>query len=378
MGILSKTSQALEQGLEQGLHIGAQLYASIDGHPIADLALGRARLATAPAADPDLPHHRDVPMSTDTLMLWLSAGKPITAIAIAMLWEQRKLTLDEPVATYWPEFAQNGKAGITIRHLLTHTSGIRGLDTAYPFATWEETVGKIAAMKPERGWIPGLKVGYHTHTSWYVLGELIRRLTGAMPDIWIRKNLLVPLGMKETWLAMSPEQYENYGVRIGYLYDTTESPPIPLPNYDTELAASRPRPSASFRGPVRELARFYEMLRRGGELEGTRFLRHETVEAITTRQRVGLYDQTFQRVIDWGLGVIINSSHYQAGTPYQFGPYASRDTFGHGGSQSSTGFCNPRHKLVVSLMFNGCPGEAAHDLRLRSPLKALYEDLGLA
>src|SRR5277367_946419 len=112
---LPKTITVLTEGIASGLHIGAQLHALIDGQPVVDLALGNARL------DPP------IPMQTDTLMLWLSAGKPITAVAIAMLVEQNKLQFDQEVATIIPEFANNGKNVITIRHLLTHTAGIRGL-----------------------------------------------------------------------------------------------------------------------------------------------------------------------------------------------------------------------------------------------------------
>ena len=366
MNDLPQTVAAIQDGQDAGLHTGAILYAMIDGHTVADLALGNARLDPA------------VPMRTDTLMLWLSAGKPVTAVAIAMLVEAGKLQFDQEVGTIIPEFANNGKERITIRHLLTHTAGIRGMDLSYPFATWEETLAKIYTMKVERDWTPGLKAGYHAHTSWYVLGEIINRLTGVRHDLWIRKNIFEPLGMRDSWLAMTEEQYHTYGERIGVLHDTTVKPPKPIANYDTELALSRPRPAASARGPMRDLARFYEMLRRGGELDGVRLLSADMVQAMTSRQRVGMFDQTFRQTIDWGLGIILNSSHYGPAIPYQFGPHASRGTFGHGGSQSSTGFCDPERNLVVALIFNGCPGEAVHDKRLRAVLKAFYEDLGLA
>jgi CubicO group peptidase (beta-lactamase class C family) len=372
MAAVSRTFELLHEGIHAGLHIGAQLFASIDSQPIADLALGLARVAA------DSPTHTDVPMSPDTLMLWLSAGKPITAAAIHMLMERGQISLAEPVATYIPEFAQNGKEAITLRHLLTHTAGIRALDPSYPFQSWEETLRRICEIKPERDWRPGMKAGYHTHSTWYLLGEVINRVTGTPHERWIREQVFLPLGMNNTWLAMDSAQYRKYGERIGYLYDTTAPPPSPLLNYDTELAAGRSRPSASCRGPIRELARFYEMLRSGGALGDVRLLQPESVSAMTMRQRAGLFDHTFRQTIDWGLGVILNSSHYGPGIPYQFGPYASPETFGHGGSQSSTGFCDPRNRLVVALLFNGCPGEAAHDKRLRGVLKALYEDLGLA
>jgi CubicO group peptidase (beta-lactamase class C family) len=368
----SRTLTVLRDEMEAGLHIGAQLMAMIGGRLVAEVALGDARLA----ADGG---ETAISMRSDTLMLWLSAGKPVTAIAIAMLVERGALSLDQSVASVIPEFATNGKDVITLRHLLTHTAGIRGVDSGYPFGTWEETIARICAMRVERDWVPGERAGYHTHTTWYLLGELIERVTGERHDMWIRANLLEPAGMSDTWLAMSAERYQAYGSRMGYLYDTSErnAPPKPGRNIDTELAVSRPRPSASCRGPMRDLARFYEMLRLGGTVDGVRLLREETVHAFTSRQRVGMPDATFRQTIDWGLGFILNSSQYGPAIPYQFGPYASPETFGHGGSQSSTGFCDPVRQLVVALVFNGTPGEAAHDRRLRATLKALYEDLEL-
>ena len=102
-------------------------------------------------------------------------------------------------------------------------------------------------MRIERDWVPGERAGYHTHTTWYLLGELIERITGVRHDEWIRANLLEPAGMQDTWLAMSPERYHAYGLRVGFLYDTSQKivPPKPLLNADTELAASHPRPSGS-------------------------------------------------------------------------------------------------------------------------------------
>ena len=140
---LSQTMTLVQEGMTGGLHIGAQLCVMIDGALVAEEAVGLARLGK------DSPGGVDVGMTKETLMLWLSAGKPVTAIAVMMLWERAVIGLDETVGHYWPEFGSNGKEGITIRHLLTHTAGIRGVDTSYPFATWEETVSKIAGMKME-------------------------------------------------------------------------------------------------------------------------------------------------------------------------------------------------------------------------------------
>jgi CubicO group peptidase (beta-lactamase class C family) len=199
---------------------------------------------------------------------------------------------------------------------------------------------------------------------------------GVPHDLWIRENILLPTGMTDTWLALDPEPYRHYGTQLGFLYNTKDRP-VPLPHADSELAAARSRPSASCRGPAHDLVAFYEMLRGGGEIGGKRILQAQTVAAMTTRQRVGMYDRTFGHMIDWGLGLIINSAHHGPRVPYQYGPHASRDTFGHGGSQSSVGFCDPQRHLSAAVIFNGRPGEPAHDRRLRAVLGTLYEDLGL-
>src|SRR5439155_20765241 len=118
-------------------------------------------------------------------------------------------------------------------------------------------------------------------------------------------------------------------------------------------------------GPVRELGRFYEMLLGHGTLNGRTILKSQTVEALTARHRTGMYDQTFGHVIDWGLGFLLNSRMWGHDAPYQYGPHASPRTFGHSGSQSSTAFADPEHGLAVAVAFNGMPGEASHQQRMR-------------
>jgi CubicO group peptidase (beta-lactamase class C family) len=100
---------------------------------------------------------------------------------------------------------------------------------------------------------------------------------------------------------------------------------------------------------------------------------------MTTPQRVGLADQTFGHQLDWGLGFIVNSNRYGAETvPYGFGASASDASFGHGGSQSSMGFADPAHRLVVAWVVNGRPGEPRHHSRNKTINEAVYRDLGIA
>ena len=366
MTALPRTSAAIERGMSAGLHIGAQLYVSTDGKAVTDLAFGEARPG--------------VPMTPDTLMVWLSAGKPITAVAIAQLWERGLLGLDDLVVRYIPEFGPHGKDRITIRQLLTHTAGIRGVANAWTDEPWDTIIARICAARPEPGWVPGEKAGYHLASSWYVLGEIVRRVSGRPLDQFAREEIFQPLGMKDSWLALPPERYAEYGQRIGWMRDdeSNQGPDVPNMSDDTMAGAALLKPGRSARGPARELGYFYEALLAGGVRNGTRILSPETVRAMTTPQRLGMFDRTFKHVMDWGLGFIIDSKRYDKGAaPYGYGAHASPRAFGHGGSQSSTGFADPEHGLAVALIFNGRCGEERHDQRLRSVLAALYEDLHL-
>ena len=132
------------------------------------------------------------------------------------------------------------------------------------------------------------------------------------------------------------------------------------------------------RGPMNNLGQFHRMLLQGGTHQGIQIPQPETVRNLTTRNRMGRVDFTFRHIMDWGLGCIINSSRYGMDTvPYGFGDYASEDTFGHAGSESSMAFADPRHDWVVCWVCNGRPGIPLHHARNRAINNAIYEDLKL-
>lgn len=317
-------------------------------------------------------------MMADTLVLWLSSGKPVGAAALLQLRERGRLDLDDPVSRHLPEFAAGGKQAVTIRHLLTHTGGFRWVDMDWEHSDWDQIIAKICAARLERNWVPGQRAGYHPGTSWYILGELVRRLDGRPYSQYARDEIFLPLGMVDSWIGMPPERFRAYGDRLAIVPDTSK-PSAPPQRYSSERGATECVPGGNGMGPMRELARFYEMLLAGGTRDGVQILQPDSVELMTTRKRVGMYDETFQHEMDWGLGTIINSNRYGAQTvPYGYGPYCSEGTFGHGGSQSSSAFADPERQLVVAAMLNGMPGEKVHDERMRRLDAALYEDLGWA
>lgn len=360
--VLPRTADLIAADFAAGQHKGFQLYVSLKGQTIANTASGEA----APG----------VPMEPDTLVCWLSSGKPLTAMAIGLLWQRGRLTLDDPVAKHIPEFGQNGKEGITLRHLLTHTGGIRNVEPGYPQATWEDSIATICAAPVDDDWIIGESAGYHASSSWFILGEVIQRITGQPIARFLDDEICKPFGMRETRLAVTADEAAQYGDRIGWTWKRVGKTLEPL-DWHEPPRLTRPSPGSSARGPIGELGAFYEGLL--GALHGERStFSPETVREMTSPHRIGEFDRTFQHIIDFGLGFLVNSNRYGPDTvPYGFGKHASPRAFGHGGSQSSIGFADPEHGLVAAWAANAMIGEPRHQVRNRAINTAIYEDLGL-
>jgi CubicO group peptidase (beta-lactamase class C family) len=358
---LPRTSEVIERGIAGGLHLGAQGFVSVDGQRVAELTIGEAAAGA--------------PMTADRMIIWWSMTKPSVAVAVARLWERGDVAIDDPVVRYVPEFGAHGKDRITLRHLLTHTGGFRAgdqvrSDTTDPDAWWGEVVAGICAVEPEPGWVPGERAGYHLTCGMTMLGEVVRRVDGRPFSRFVREEVFEPLGMADCWVGMPADRVTAYAGRLGTMHDTSGDAPVARVELDTPLALERCSPGGGGRGPMRQLARLYEMLRCHGELDGVRLLTPQTVEALTARHRVGMHDHTFNVVTDWALGFNVDGG--------AMGPHCSRRAFGHGGAQSSLAFCDPVHGVVAALQTNGMPGTDRHYRRFFDLTRALYVDLGLA
>lgn len=361
---LPRTLSAIRTGMSRGLHHGIQIYASRDLSPIVDLAVGENVLGE--------------PLTSDHLLPWLSAGKPMTALAVLSLVEQGLWDLDRPVAELIPGFEAGGKGAITTRHLLTHSAGIDAVALGWPATPWEEIIARICSAPLKAGAVVGEYAAYDPQRSWFILGEIIQRVRQQPVAQVLRSQFFEPLGMDETFLAMPGERYEELAPRLGRVHVMTEGLLRANHAHQRETVTA-PAPGSSSRGPIRQLGRFYEMLLCGGTWNGQSLVQPETIRQMTARHRVARFDQTFQHTVDFGLGIVVNSNRYGANTiPYGFGKHASEGSFGHGGSQSCIGFADPQHQLAVAMVANGYPGEVPHNRRFRELLTLLYEDLGLA
>lgn len=361
---LDRVTELLADGIRKGLHHGAQLEVRRrHGDPLT-VVVGEARVG--------------VSMSPGTLLPWFSGTKAITAVAVAQLWEQGAMTLDDPVFRHVPEFAAAGKEGVTIRHVLTHTGGLRTVELSTDVwrLEWDDLVARICAAPLEVP-VPGERAAYHAVTGFHILGEVVQRVSGRTFADFVNEEILEPLDMGDSWMVLTEERYATYGDRMAVMYETVpDAAPVPLRGMDSWRGFRRASPSGGGLGPMSDLVKLYEMFLGGGEREGHRVLRRQTVEAMTARHRAGRRDETFGMIIDWGLGLMVNSWHYRSRpTSYGYGDHASYRTFGHGGQQSSISFADPVAGLAVALCFNGRPGELRNHQRTQPIITALYEEL---
>lgn len=365
--VLPRTAALLDEALEQRQAIGAQVYVSLNGRTLVNAACGEARPG--------------VPMTTKTLMPWYSNSKIATSAAALIMWERGAFDLDDPVVRCIPEFAANGKERITIRHLLTHTAGILAADRAFPALriperpkgslaeTWKAIMDFICAIEPEPDWEPGKRAAYHGWSTMQTLGELIHRTDGRPYYDFIREELFEPLGMADSWVGMTPERFTAYGDRIGVMHTTEGGTARPTAHLEAPPDGAISFAGGGGRGPISELGRLLEMLIGRGAYGETRVLSRQAVEAMTARQRAGMFDERFGGSIDWGLGVQIDAN--------LFGRHCSPRTFGHAGGGSSHCFGDPEYGLVAAVVFNGRPGQVEHHERANAVSTAIYEDLCL-
>ncbi len=359
--MLQQTAEILQREIIDVFGGGGVVHLRRGGEVLGEVSAGQARPG--------------VGMSGDAILPWMSGSKPLTAAAVIQCAERGRLRLDDAVAQYIDGFESNGKGDIAIRHLLTHTAGLRTAGGNLDGKSRPEIIRAIAAAKPE--WPAGQQAGYHVATSWHLLAEIVRVVDGREIHRYVQQEIFDPLTMIDCHLSLEPQAISASGDRLAGIYRFSDG----IPRFDESSLnpgeLSEVKPGSSGRGPARELAKFYQMLLAGGRYNGIQVLSKESVHQMTARQRSGQLDRTFGQVMDWGLGLMLNSSHVTPiqRLPYNFGTEASAEAFGHGGAQSSIGFADPIRHLIVIVLLNSMPGEVKHHQRMQKLLAAIWDDI---
>ncbi|MBU2669023.1 beta-lactamase family protein [Actinoplanes bogorensis] len=270
--------------------------------------------------------------------LLLSAGKPFVALLVHQLAERGALGLDDPLARHWPEFGARGKQGITIRHVLQHRSGLpygRSLaHDALAAPDWDRSVRALAAARPRTP--PGAVPAYHVLSYGFLLGELVRRVTGEPVAEVLRRDLLEPLGLRDTSLG-GP-------VRI-----PLRGSPVRQTFLNRRWFRAAEIPAATVASTARDLARLYQALLDGGQ----GVLAPATIAEACRPSADGEVDRLLRRTVRWAQGFQLGGS--DDGNPSRslpFGQLSSREAFGHNGSGACLGWADPSRGLVMVYLTN--------------------------
>ncbi|KXP01262.1 serine hydrolase [Tsukamurella pseudospumae] len=348
-----------------GMQPAIQVCVRQHGRIVLNRAIGHAR-----GNGPDLPSNRDeatepVPVTVDTPFCTYSTAKGVAVTVLHRLIERGDLALDAHVCDYMPEFVSDGKDRITVRHVLTHSAGIpintgprpdlrRSEDSAY-------TREMLANIKPV--YSPGRLHFYHALTWGPLVRELVLAATGRTIREIAATEILDPLGFRWTNFGVAPEDVGT----VGLSYATGAPAPaaieaafrkvvggtmqqiVPMSNSAPFLTGIVP--SSNLVSNAAELSRFAEILRRGGELDGVRVLRPETLAAATVQARRLRPDfATGGAPLRWGTGYMLGSE--------RFGPFG-RDApraFGHTGLTEIAMWADPERDLAAAVVSSGKPG----------------------
>jgi CubicO group peptidase (beta-lactamase class C family) len=385
----ARVREVFERNFREADEIGAAVSVTLDGESVIDLWGGHVDKA------------RTQPWERDTLVNVYSTTKGMTALCAHRLVERGELDLDAPVAEYWPEFAAAGKDSLPVRYLLSHQAGLPAIEAPLPTEAlfdWDTMASAVAAQKP--WWKPGEKHGYHALTFGWLVGELVRRVSGRSLGTYFREEFAKPLDL-DFHIGLDAE----HDARTSPLFQAVEPPgdappaaggdpaaPDPLADFMKQLrdpktmtgaAFSNPQqkpglvntrewrgaeiPAANGHGTARALARVYGALARGGEVDGVRILEADSIRRATEEQASGPDAVLGGFPMRFGLGFMLRQ---------RFMPMGRSDgAFGHPGNGGSIGFCDPELGVGFGYTMNQMTQGLAGGTGAWAMIQVLFEDL---
>ena len=307
---------------------GAAVCAYVDGEKVIDLWGGWADA------------ERTEQWEQDTIACTFSTTKGMTATCAHLLVDRGQLDVDEPIATYWPEFAQSGKGGITLRMVLSHQAGLPWTTARLPRGKrldWAVVSGALAEQAPV--WDPGTRVEYHGGTFGYLVGNVIERIDGRSLPTFFTEEIAAPLDA-DFLMVSGPEHDHRCAEMVG--------PKTMVGPCGTRRWRSAGDGAATAFGTAEGLARVYASLT--GPVDGVRLLRDETIDAAVEEQDLL---RTTGTCGEYGLG-------YQLF--WRLFPGMNASTFGHTGMGGSVGLADRQRGLAMGFVMNRMNGGSAAPL----------------
>ncbi len=368
---------AFDANFAKGLEIGASFSAYHRGEKVVDLWGG--------SADP----MADRPWDERTLALVFSTTKGATAVCANKLAQEGRLDVDAPVAQYWPEFAAGGKSDIPVKFLLSHQAGLAWVDgemTLDQALSWDPVVDALAQQVPH--YEPGSQHGYHATTYGWLVGEVVRRVTGKSVGTYFHEEVATPLGL-DFWIGLPESEEARVAPLVGGLADPalTADPEVrklvaDIMGPDTSLGKALFAPGGSLSDPevwntralhaaeipaaggigdARSIARMYAACI--GPVDGIRILDDQQLRRATTQLTTGPNRILLEMDIQFGLGFMLRSSLIQLGGPR---------SFGHFGAGGSVGWADPDADLSFGYVMNRMDMGLAGDARSYDLINACY------
>jgi len=358
----SGVRDAFTANFAEGLEAGASVCVMVDGEPVVDLWGG--------VADED-----GSPWRRDTVTNVWSTTKTMTALCALMLADQGALDVDAPVHTYWPGFEQEGKSGVLVRHLMSHTAGLPGWEEPMQpedLYDWDRACDLLARQRPL--WEPGTAMGYHGVTQGFLVGEVVRRITGRSLGTYFREQVAEPLGADfsigtppETDPRIArivpPPVTETPQLGDGLLARVIANPMLSGRSTWDEGWRRAEIPAANGHGNARSVARVQNVVACGGTSGDVTLLSPEGCERIFEEQFHGV-DKVLGATLRHGIGYGLNAPETPIGD--------NERTCFWGGWGGSLIVNDLERRMTVAYVMNRMAGGTLGDMRAFMLLLAAY------
>lgn len=331
-----KTAMVFDQILDEQPHgTAAQLAVLHRGKSVVDLAGSRSASHIV---------HSQTPFLT------FSVSKAFTSAAIWRLIGEGVLELDAPVERYWSEYAQRGKEGTTLRQVLLHQAGIPAPHLERQVFTWPFWRMVINGLEHEKAlYPPGTQTSYHLVNFGFILGEIVRRVTGEPIDRYLAHTFFEPMGLCHTWMRI-PAAVQNQSPRL-----LSNSPAMRsvVSLFNVPVIRCSLIPAAGLHSTACELASFFQMLLDGGQYQGKQYLQPEII-TLAARSHFDGYDSYVKVNMNWGLGLIIGGGMHIDPDPNQrvMGSGSSSDTFAALGMGTCMVWADRKSEIVTAYTTN--------------------------